>query len=96
MRQEVPLRRSQGVSPSSGVALRAGPDLLGYDLAGGVFAPATASADGKLALHFEQGARAAVHGLANLSITYCIADADVHPLDPLDAGRVRGGPPQEE
>jgi hypothetical protein len=52
--------------------------MLGDDLAGGVFAPAAAAADGKLALHFEQGARAVVDGIANLTVTYCVADAHVH------------------
>jgi hypothetical protein len=59
-------------------ALCARQEVLGDDLTGGIFAAATASANGKLALHFEQGARAVVHGIANLTVTYCVADADVH------------------
>jgi hypothetical protein len=52
--------------------------VLRDDLAGGIFATATAGAHGKLALHFEEGARAVVNGIANLTVTYCVADADVH------------------
>jgi hypothetical protein len=52
--------------------------MLRHDLAGGVFAAATASPDGKLALHLEQRARAVIDGIANLTVTYCVADAHVH------------------
>jgi hypothetical protein len=52
--------------------------MLGDDLASGVFAAAAAAADRKLALHFEQGARAMIDGIANLTVTYCVADAHVH------------------
>jgi hypothetical protein len=52
--------------------------VLRHDLAGGVFAAAAAAADGKLALHFEQGARAVIDGIANLAVTHCVADANVH------------------
>jgi hypothetical protein len=61
-----------------GGALCARQEVLGDDLAGGIFAAATASANGKLALHFEQGARAVVNGITNLTVTYCVADAYVH------------------
>jgi hypothetical protein len=61
-----------------GGALRPIQKMLRDDLAGGFFAATTAAADGKLALHFEQGARAVVDGIANLTVTYCVADAHVH------------------
>ena len=63
---------------SGGGALSPTLEMLGDDLAGGVFAAAAAAADGKLALHFEQGARAMVDGIADLTVTYCVADAHVH------------------
>jgi hypothetical protein len=52
--------------------------MLGDDLAGGFFTATAAAADGKLALHFEQGPRAMIDGIANLTVTYCVADAHVH------------------
>jgi hypothetical protein len=52
--------------------------MLRDDLAGGFFAATTAAADGKLALHFEQGARPMIDGIANLTVTYCVANAHVH------------------
>ena len=58
-------------------------EMLGDDLARGVFAAAAAATDGKLALHFEQGARAMIDGIANLTVTYCVADAHVHVSQPL-------------
>ena len=63
---------------SGGGALSPTLEMLGDDLAGGVFAAAAAAPDGKLALHFEQGARAMIDGIANLTVTYCVADAYVH------------------
>ena len=53
-------------------------EMFGDDFAGGVFAAAAAAPDGKLALHFEQGARAMIDGIANLTVTYCVANAHVH------------------
>jgi hypothetical protein len=53
-------------------------EVFGNDLARGVFAPAAATSDGQLALHFEQRARAVIDGIANLTVTYCVADANVH------------------
>jgi hypothetical protein len=67
---------------SGGVSLRAILELLGDHLAGGIFAPTTASPDGKLALHFKQRASPVVDGVADLTITDCVADAYVH-LQPL-------------
>jgi hypothetical protein len=52
--------------------------MVGDDLAGGVFAATAAAPDRKLALHFEQGPRAMIDGIANLTVTYCVADAHVH------------------
>ncbi len=52
--------------------------MLGDDLAGGIFTATAAGTDGKLALHFEEGACAVIDGIANLTVTYCVADADVH------------------
>jgi hypothetical protein len=69
---------------SGSVTLRAILKLLGNDFAGGVFATAAAGADRKLALHFKQGAGTEVHGVADLTITHCVADADVH-LQPLQS-----------
>jgi hypothetical protein len=61
-----------------GGALRARLEVLGDNLAGRVFTAATAGANWKLALDFEQGARAVVNGIANLTVTHCVADADIH------------------
>jgi hypothetical protein len=61
-----------------GRALGARLQVLGDDLAGGIFAAATAGADRKLALHLEQGAGPVIDGIANLTVTYCVADANVH------------------
>jgi hypothetical protein len=71
---------------SGSVALCAILKLLGNDFAGGVFATAAAGSDRKLALHFKQGARTVIHGIADLTITHCVADADVH-LQPLKVRR---------
>jgi hypothetical protein len=59
-------------------ALSARQEMLGDDLASGVLAAAAAGAHRELALHFKQRARAMVDGIANLTVTYCIADANVH------------------
>ena len=75
---------------SGSVALRAILKLLGNDFAGGVFTTAAAGADRKLALHFKQGAGTVVHGVADLTITHCVADADVHP-QPLKVQRAIEG-----
>jgi hypothetical protein len=63
---------------SGSVALRAVLEVLGDDFAGGVFATAAAGPDGELALHFKQGAGAVIHGITDLTITHCVADAYVH------------------
>src|SRR5580704_554395 len=63
---------------SGGGALSPILEMFGDDFAGGVFAAAAAAPDGKLALHFEQGARAMIDGIANLTVTDCVADAHVH------------------
>ncbi len=67
-----------GKAVSGGGALRAKLQLFRDNLAGGILAAAAAAADRKLTLNFEQGAGAVVDGLANLTITYCMADANVH------------------
>jgi hypothetical protein len=67
---------------SGSVALRAILELFGDDLARGVFTPAAAGTDRELALHFKQRASTVIHGVADLTITHCIADAYVH-LKPL-------------
>jgi hypothetical protein len=63
---------------SGSLALRAGLDVLGHDLACGVLASTATASDRKLALHFEQGPGALVDALANLAVTHCVADAHVH------------------
>jgi hypothetical protein len=75
-------RMRRGLVSDSG-ALRAILKMLRDHLAGGVFAAAAASPDGKLALHFEQGARAVIDGIADLAVTYCVANAHVHVSQPL-------------
>jgi hypothetical protein len=52
--------------------------MLGDDFAGDIFAAATATADGKLALHLKQRAGTAIDGIANLTVTHCVTDANVH------------------
>jgi hypothetical protein len=69
-------------SRSGSVALRPILELLGNDFGGHVFATAAASAHRKLALHFKQGASTVIHGVADLTITHCMANAYVH-LQPL-------------
>ena len=66
--------------------MRTNLQLFRDNLAGGVLAAATAAPDRKLALHLKQGARAAVDGLANLTITYGVADANVHVSPSLSMG----------
>ena len=65
-------------------------EVFGNDLARGVFAPTTATSDGQLALHFEQRARAVIDGIANLTVTYCVADAHVHGSPSSKSGRRSG------
>src|ERR1700704_1057038 len=78
MRRRAARYATERLQTLRGGALCARQEVLGDNLAGGIFAATTASANGKLALHFEQGARAVVNGIANLTVTYCVADADVH------------------
>ena len=65
-------------------------EMFGDDLAGGVFAAAAAAPDRKLALHLEQGPRAMIDGIANLTVTYCVADAHVHVSPSSIPGRPGG------
>jgi hypothetical protein len=64
--------------------------MLGNDLAGGILAAAAATADGELALHFEQRARAVVDGFANLAVTYRVADAYIHVGPLINSGTQSG------
>jgi hypothetical protein len=64
--------------------------MLGDDLAGGVFTTTAAASDGQLALHFEQGARAMIDGIANLMVTYSVANAHVHGSPSSIPGRRSG------
>jgi hypothetical protein len=52
--------------------------MLGDDLACSIFTAAATAANRKLALHFEQGARTVVNGIADLAITHRVTDANVH------------------
>jgi hypothetical protein len=65
-----------------GVALVAGQEVFGDDLAGGIGAAAAAAPDRQLALNLEERAGTMIHGFADLAITHCMADAYVH-LKPL-------------
>lgn len=82
------LRCARRLRESGSLALRAGLEVLGDDLVSSVLATSTAAADRKLALHFEQGPRALVDALADLAVTHCVADANVH-LVPSPSHRKR-------
>jgi hypothetical protein len=70
-----------GIEDESGsVRLHAAAEALVDDVSRLLLAATAAAADGKPALHFEQRARAAIHSLADLSVGYCMTDADVHGL----------------
>ena len=60
--------------------------MLGDDLLSGVFAATAAGAHRELALHFEQRTGTPIDGLANLAITYSVADAHIHVGRPLISG----------
>jgi hypothetical protein len=57
-------------------------ELLRDDLARYVLAAAAAAAHWELALHFKERARALIDALPDLTVTYGVADADVHSLSP--------------
>jgi len=52
--------------------------VLGDYLAGGVFTATAAGTNGKLALNFEQRARTVIDGIADLTVTDGVANANVH------------------